>query len=118
MCWHLTQRNSQLLNIGVIDVETCQPLPNVLVDIWQANATGFYAGMSSFSVSSILSTNFILQGILALAQSRSHKSEEHARGHSHVPCPRRPFYAERGRLTVMELPNLPVRRHYVSDVFR
>lgn len=33
-----------MLDIGVIDVETCKPLPNVLVDIWQANATGFYAG--------------------------------------------------------------------------
>jgi protocatechuate 3,4-dioxygenase beta subunit len=33
-----------LLDVGVIDVETCQPLPNVLVDLWQANATGFYAG--------------------------------------------------------------------------
>ncbi|KAG6826883.1 hypothetical protein H0H92_014063 [Tricholoma furcatifolium] len=33
-----------LLDIGVIDVNTCQPLPNVLVDIWQANATGHYAG--------------------------------------------------------------------------
>ncbi|KAF8953603.1 Intradiol ring-cleavage dioxygenase [Flammula alnicola] len=33
-----------LLDIGVMDVETCQPLPNVLVDIWQANATGSYAG--------------------------------------------------------------------------
>ena len=28
----------------MIDVETCQPLPNVLVDIWHANATGDYAG--------------------------------------------------------------------------
>ncbi|KAJ6450705.1 Intradiol ring-cleavage dioxygenase [Mycena vitilis] len=33
-----------LLDIGVIDVETCQPAPNVLVDIWLANATGHYAG--------------------------------------------------------------------------
>lgn len=33
-----------LLDIGVIDVETCEPVPNVLVDIWQANATGSYAG--------------------------------------------------------------------------
>ncbi|PBK83899.1 aromatic compound dioxygenase [Armillaria gallica] len=33
-----------LLDIGVIDVETCKPLPNVLVDIWHANATGHYAG--------------------------------------------------------------------------
>ncbi|RXW19984.1 hypothetical protein EST38_g5857 [Candolleomyces aberdarensis] len=32
-----------MLDIGVIDVETCKPLPNVLVDIWQANATGSYA---------------------------------------------------------------------------
>ncbi|KAF9527163.1 Intradiol ring-cleavage dioxygenase [Crepidotus variabilis] len=32
------------LDIGVIDVETCRPMPNVLVDIWQANSTGYYAG--------------------------------------------------------------------------
>ena len=36
------------MDIGVIDVETCKPLPNVLVDIWQANATGFYAGLFYF----------------------------------------------------------------------
>jgi protocatechuate 3,4-dioxygenase beta subunit len=40
----LTPFIPQLLDIGVIDVETCQPLPNVLVDIWHANATGHYAG--------------------------------------------------------------------------
>lgn len=28
----------------MIDVETCEPLPNVLVDLWHANATGHYAG--------------------------------------------------------------------------
>jgi len=33
-----------LLDIGVIDVETCKPLPNVLVDVWHANSTGYYAG--------------------------------------------------------------------------
>lgn len=33
-----------LMDFGIIDVETCEPLPNVLVDIWQANATGHYAG--------------------------------------------------------------------------
>jgi protocatechuate 3,4-dioxygenase beta subunit len=33
-----------MMNIGVIDVNTCEPLPNVLVDIWHANATGHYAG--------------------------------------------------------------------------
>src|ERR1700733_12540648 len=36
--------STQLYNIGVIDVETCEPVPNVLVDIWQANATGYYSG--------------------------------------------------------------------------
>jgi len=33
-----------MMNIGVIDVNTCEPVPNVLVDIWHANATGYYAG--------------------------------------------------------------------------
>ncbi|WAR61624.1 hypothetical protein PtB15_12B314 [Puccinia triticina] len=35
------------LDIGVIDVTTCQPVQEVLVDIWHANATGFYAGHPS-----------------------------------------------------------------------
>ncbi|KDR66562.1 hypothetical protein GALMADRAFT_130773 [Galerina marginata CBS 339.88] len=33
-----------LLDIGLIDVVTCKPLPNVLVDLWHANATGQYPG--------------------------------------------------------------------------
>lgn len=33
-----------LMNVGVIDVETCEPVPNILVDLWHANATGYYAG--------------------------------------------------------------------------
>jgi len=33
-----------LMNIGVIDVETCEPIPNILIDIWHANSTGYYAG--------------------------------------------------------------------------
>lgn len=33
-----------LMNVGVIDIETCEPVPNVLVDLWHANATGYYAG--------------------------------------------------------------------------
>lgn len=33
-----------MMDVGVIDVETCKPVPNVLVDLWHANATGFYAG--------------------------------------------------------------------------
>lgn len=33
-----------LMNVGVIDVETCEPVPDVLVDLWHANSTGYYAG--------------------------------------------------------------------------
>ncbi|KAH8194694.1 hypothetical protein TruAng_011128 [Truncatella angustata] len=32
-----------ILDIGVLDVETCEPLPDVLVDIWHCNATGSYS---------------------------------------------------------------------------
>ncbi|KAF8326798.1 Intradiol ring-cleavage dioxygenase [Cantharellus anzutake] len=37
------------LDIGVIDITSCKPLPNAFVEIWHANATGFY---SSFTVDS------------------------------------------------------------------
>jgi protocatechuate 3,4-dioxygenase beta subunit len=37
------------MDIGVIDVDTCEPVPNVLVDLWHANATGHYAGESELS---------------------------------------------------------------------
>ncbi|KAI5477204.1 intradiol ring-cleavage dioxygenase, C-terminal domain containing protein [Pseudohyphozyma bogoriensis] len=33
-----------LMDIGVIDVKTCEPVEGLLVDIWHANATGHYAG--------------------------------------------------------------------------
>ncbi|KAF9525712.1 Intradiol ring-cleavage dioxygenase [Crepidotus variabilis] len=33
-----------LLDIGVIDVQTCKPLPGAIVDIWHANASGLYGG--------------------------------------------------------------------------
>ncbi|KAN0060688.1 hypothetical protein ACQY0O_007346 [Thecaphora frezii] len=32
------------MDVGVIDIETCEPVPNILVDLWHANATGHYAG--------------------------------------------------------------------------
>ncbi|KAG8816478.1 hypothetical protein FRC17_000324 [Serendipita sp. 399] len=35
------------LDIGIIDTSTCQPLPNALVEIWHANATGQYSGFST-----------------------------------------------------------------------
>ncbi|KAJ3787059.1 aromatic compound dioxygenase [Lentinula aff. detonsa] len=35
------------LDIAVIDVTTCEPMENVLVEIWAANATGVYSGYSA-----------------------------------------------------------------------
>ncbi|GAA5878415.1 hypothetical protein JCM8547_003593 [Rhodosporidiobolus lusitaniae] len=31
------------LDIGLIDISTCEPLTNTLVEIWHANVTGFYS---------------------------------------------------------------------------
>ena len=28
----------------LMNVETCEPIPNILVDLWHANTTGYYAG--------------------------------------------------------------------------
>ncbi|GAA6018653.1 hypothetical protein JCM10207_008996 [Rhodosporidiobolus poonsookiae] len=33
-----------LMDVGIIDVNTCQPLEGALVDLWHANTTGHYAG--------------------------------------------------------------------------
>ncbi|OTA99825.1 hypothetical protein M426DRAFT_16056 [Hypoxylon sp. CI-4A] len=38
-----------LLDIGVMDLETCEPLPDVLVDIWYCNATGSYSSFTGLS---------------------------------------------------------------------
>jgi len=35
------------LEVQYIDVNTCEPVPNVWVDIWNANATGVYSGIST-----------------------------------------------------------------------
>ncbi|KAG4069865.1 hypothetical protein HA402_009572 [Bradysia odoriphaga] len=35
------------LTFVIRDVETCEVLPNIIVDIWQCNATGFYSGFLS-----------------------------------------------------------------------
>lgn len=32
------------LDIGVLDIETCEPLPNAALTIWNCNATGTYSG--------------------------------------------------------------------------
>ncbi|KAJ3534120.1 hypothetical protein NM208_g7675 [Fusarium decemcellulare] len=37
------------LEIGVIDVDTCKPLDDVLVDIWHCNATGSYSSFTGLS---------------------------------------------------------------------
>jgi protocatechuate 3,4-dioxygenase beta subunit len=34
-----------LLDTQVIDVATCEPVPNVMIDLWYANATGVYSGV-------------------------------------------------------------------------
>lgn len=34
------------LEVQYYDIETCQPIPDVYVDIWNANATGVYSGIS------------------------------------------------------------------------
>lgn len=34
------------LDIGVIDTETCEPLPDAYITIWHCNATGYYSGFT------------------------------------------------------------------------
>lgn len=38
-----------ILDIGVMDVETCEPMDDVLVDIWHCNATGSYSSFTGLS---------------------------------------------------------------------
>jgi len=35
-----------VLDIGVLDVDTCKPVNDVFVEIWSCNATGFYSGFT------------------------------------------------------------------------
>jgi protocatechuate 3,4-dioxygenase beta subunit len=37
------------LDIGVLDMNTCEPLPNALVDFWHCNATGSYSSFTGLS---------------------------------------------------------------------
>ncbi|KAL1748150.1 Intradiol ring-cleavage dioxygenase, partial [Schizophyllum fasciatum] len=32
-----------IIDIGILDINTCEPVPNSFVEIWAANATGFYS---------------------------------------------------------------------------
>jgi protocatechuate 3,4-dioxygenase beta subunit len=52
-----------VLDIQVIDVTTCKPVPNVMIDLWHANSTGVYSGVVSpgngnISVESNINTTF------------------------------------------------------------
>ncbi|KIM78949.1 hypothetical protein PILCRDRAFT_581034 [Piloderma croceum F 1598] len=42
-----------LLDIGVMDVTTCTPLENALVDVWHCNATGIYSGFIASEPSNV-----------------------------------------------------------------
>ncbi|KAH9906119.1 aromatic compound dioxygenase [Epithele typhae] len=35
------------VDVQIIDVNTCEPVPNVYLDFWHANATGVYSGISA-----------------------------------------------------------------------
>lgn len=37
------------LDVGVLDMTTCEPLENVLVDFWHCNATGSYSSFTKLS---------------------------------------------------------------------
>lgn len=37
------------LDVGVLDMATCEPLPNVLLDFWHCNATGSYSSFTGLS---------------------------------------------------------------------
>lgn len=45
------------IKVDFIDVDTCQPLQDAWVDVWHANATGFYSGFESASSGVITSMN-------------------------------------------------------------
>jgi len=34
-----------ILDLQVIDVSTCEPVPDIMIDLWYANTTGIYSGV-------------------------------------------------------------------------
>ncbi|KAI8406599.1 hypothetical protein FOFC_14069, partial [Fusarium oxysporum] len=36
------------LDIQVVDINTCESIPNAAIDLWQANTTGVYSGIDAF----------------------------------------------------------------------
>ncbi|PQE10668.1 hypothetical protein CJF30_00010661 [Rutstroemia sp. NJR-2017a BBW] len=49
------------LELRFIDINTCRPAPNILVDIWSCNATGVYSGVSAAGEGGLKST--FLRGV-------------------------------------------------------
>ncbi|TIB80950.1 aromatic compound dioxygenase [Wallemia mellicola] len=39
-----------VLDIGILDVNTCEPLEGAYIDVWHANATGYYSGFEDFTL--------------------------------------------------------------------
>ncbi len=37
------------MDVGVIDINTCEPLPNVLLNFWHCNSTGSYSSFTALS---------------------------------------------------------------------
>ncbi|KAG6909769.1 hypothetical protein DXG01_015485 [Tephrocybe rancida] len=58
-----TQGGAKLvLDVGVIDTTTCQPIPNVFVELWNANSTGVYGGYSAGGSNSNVHKETFLRG--------------------------------------------------------
>lgn len=49
------------LEIQFVDVQTCRPMPQLLIDIWQCNAAGVYSGVSAAGQAGLKST--FLRGV-------------------------------------------------------
>ncbi|KAL1695384.1 Intradiol ring-cleavage dioxygenase [Schizophyllum commune] len=49
-----------LLDVGILDTETCEPVSNAFVEIWHANSTGVYGGYSG--AENAINTETFLRG--------------------------------------------------------
>ncbi|KAH8658738.1 Intradiol ring-cleavage dioxygenase [Tricladium varicosporioides] len=49
------------LEMQFIDIKTCKPVPEVLVDIWSCNATGIYSGVSASGQGGL--NSYFLRGV-------------------------------------------------------
>jgi len=47
------------LDVQFIDIDTCSPVPDMLVDMWQANAAGVYSGIGGQGGGAGLNTTFL-----------------------------------------------------------